>query len=158
MTDWHAHGPEGIIDVMAQERGLLDLAATLRAVGTEAPAPAPLEAVFFHRTLARWLGLAEGTVDGVTDPVEWDYGYWRADLVREQDLDDERQAFAAVLAWSADQPEETVRWWVKKDARGRIVDAAWTSDPPRLLDDAPVYAPPHLDELALRRLFSDDVE
>jgi hypothetical protein len=137
-------------------RGGLDLATTLRAVGAEPVARPPLEALFFHRTLARWLGLPEGTVDGVSDPVQWDYSWWRADLVREADRDfNGRLVFSAHLAAASDAPVETVRWWVLKDGRGRIVDADWLTAPPRLLDDE---TPPlrHLDDVDLQRLFADD--
>ena len=55
----------------------LDLAATLRAVGAEEERAADVDAGFFHRTLARWLGLPEGETQ-VKNPVRWDYGFWKA--------------------------------------------------------------------------------
>lgn len=156
MGDWRGARAGGIIVVMTGTRGILDLATTLRAVGAEPVARPPLEALFFHRTLARWLGLAEGVIDGVSDPVQWDYGWWRADLVREADRDvDGRLVFCAWLTPASDAPVETVRWWVKKDDRGRIVDANWLTDPPRLLDDEPP-AFRDLDASDLQRLFADD--
>lgn len=147
---------------MTGSRGTLDLATTLRAVGSEPATRPALEALFFHRTLARWLGLPEGVIDGVSDPVQWDYGWWRADLVREAEHDvDGRLVYCAHLAPASDAAIETVRWWVKKDGRGRIVEADWLTAPPRLLDedddgdDAPVNAR-HLDDVDLQRLFADD--
>jgi hypothetical protein len=142
---------------MTVARGSLDLAMALRAIGAE-PAPRPaVEALFFHRTLARWLGLPEGVVDGVAEPVEWDYGWWRADLTRHPEDDaDGRMVFAAHLASASHSPEETVRWWVKKDARGRIIEADWLTAPPRLLDDEPPTDAGPLDDGALVRLFADD--
>jgi hypothetical protein len=141
---------------MTGSRGDLDLAATLRAVGA-APSPPPvLEALFFHRTLARWLGLPEGVVDGVVDPVQWEYGWWRADLIHEGDDTDGRAIFCAHLAKSGEATVETVRWWVKKDSRGRIVAADWLTAPPRLLDDDAPLPSGALDDIELRRLFSDD--
>lgn len=152
----------------------LDLANALRAVG-QSVAPAPsIDAAFFHRTLARWLGLPEGKVDGVLSPVQWDYRYWRAELSREPARDVHgRQAFAAALSAQEDAPAEQVRWWVLKDARGRIVDAGWDSTPPRLVDNTDLGAPgcgpvtdqarlssadgPELlDHATLARLFGDD--
>jgi len=142
---------------MTVARGTLDLATALRAVGSEPAPPPPVEALFFHRTLARWLGLPEGVVDGVVDPVEWDYGWWRADLLRSPDDDaDGRMVFCAHLASASDGPVETVRWWVKKDARGRIIEADWLTAPPRLLDDEPAATVGPLDDVALGRLFADD--
>ena len=144
----------------------LDLANALRAVG-QSVTPAPsVDAAFFHRTLARWLGLPEGKVDGVLSPVQWDYRYWRAELSREPARDAHgRQAFAAALSAKEDAPPEQVRWWVLKDARGRIVDAGWDSTPPRLVDDVDLDDPDGapiadrslvLDHATVARLFGDD--
>jgi hypothetical protein len=152
---------------MSETRDRFDLATTLRAVGTEVVAAPELEASFFHRTLARWLGRPEGVVDGVKDPVTWDYPWWRADLVREDgDVVDGRVVYRAHLASGEGDVVETVRWWIQTDARGRIVEAAWLTPPPRLTDDdghhgrperrgaAPV--PLAVGEAELRRLFVDD--
>jgi hypothetical protein len=141
----------------------LDLASTLRALGAPAAPTPTVDAAFFHRTLARWLGLPEGKIDGVLSPVQWDYRYWRADLAREPARDvDGRDGFAAALSAREDAPAEEVRWWVLKDARGRIIDAGWDSDPPRLIDDVdlprPTIPPSPIDEATLARLYLDDDE
>lgn len=141
---------------MTGSRRDLDLATTLRAVGSAPSAPQALEALFFHRTLARWLGLPEGVVEGVVDPVQWDYGWWRADLIREGDDADGRAVYCAHLATTGETPVETVRWWVKKDTRGRIVEADWLSAPPRLLDDDAPPASREFDDVELQQLFTDD--
>jgi hypothetical protein len=143
---------------MAADKDHLDLAATLRAVGAvDVPAPV-VDALFFHRTLARWLGLPEGKVDGVSQPVQWDYRYWKAELRREPEHDsDSALAWCAELFATVDDPVEVVRWWVVKDDRGRITDAGWHSEPPQVRGPAPTRTlPPTPDAETLARLFSDD--
>jgi hypothetical protein len=151
---------------MSETRDRFDLATTLRAVGAEAVAAPELEASFFHRTLARWLGRPEGIIDGVKDPVTWDYPWWRADLLREDgDVVDGRVVYRADLSMGEGDVVETVRWWIRTDARGRIVEAAWLTPPPRLTDDGHPGGDEHLEaapmplavgEAELRRLFVDD--
>jgi hypothetical protein len=118
------------------------LAGALRALGA-APTRDDVDAGFFHRTLARWLGLPEGRAPSTSAsslaPVEWDYGFWKAELVRDgSDIDDAgrtRERWSAVLFRVADDVAERVAWTVTKDARGAIVDAAWLTPAPRLIDD-----------------------
>ncbi len=143
---------------MAADKDHLDLAATLRAVGAVEAAAPVVDALFFHRTLARWLGLPEGKVDGVSQPVQWDYRYWKAELRREPEHDrNNAHAWCAELFATADDPVEVVRWWIVKDESGRITDAGWHSDPPQVRGPAPVRTPPPAPDAAtLARLFSDD--
>ncbi|HEY1099720.1 MAG TPA: hypothetical protein VGF99_12375 [Myxococcota bacterium] len=149
---------------MVADKDTLDLAATLRAIGVATEPEPALDAVFFHRTLARWLGLPEGRVVGVSAPVQWDYRYWKAELRREPERDAsvgvvDAVAWCALLSSTADGPVEVVRWWVKKDAAGRIADAGWSSAPPRLLDRSVPSSPPVPalpDPATLARLFHDD--
>jgi len=152
-----------MVRVMPAENDSIDLAATLRAVGAVVEAAPVVDAMFFHRTLARWLGLPEGKVDGVNAPVQWNYRYWKAELRREPERDADAgvegaAAWCAELFSTADGPVEVVRWWVKKDERGRIADAGWHSAPPRVLDQvpAPSLLPTVPDEATLARLFADD--
>jgi hypothetical protein len=146
-------------DVSDVDGGLFGAAlkSTLAAVGAEARAPATLDPAFFHRTLARWLGLPEGR-SRVADPVSWSYRYWRAELRRDDAHDDgERRAYAASLSLTHhDQPEE-VSWWIHTNADGAIVDAGWRSAPPQLdVDDgADVVSAPVIDDEVARRLFDD---
>jgi len=145
---------------MAADHDPLDLAATLRAVGAVVEAAPVVDALFFHRTLARWLGLPEGKVDGVSAPVQWNYRYWKAELRREPERDgvDGAAAWCAELFSTADGPVEVVRWWVRKDERGRIAAAGWHGAPPRVLEQAPApsLVPALPDEATLARLFADD--
>ncbi len=141
----------------------LDLAATLRAVGAVVEAAPVVDAMFFHRTLARWLGLPEGKVDSVGAPVQWNYRYWKAELRREPDRDGAAgvigaAAWCAELFSTADGPVEVVRWWVKKDDRGRISEAGWHGTPPRVLEQspAPSLVPTPPDPETLARLFAED--
>ena len=79
-----------------------------------------------------------------------------ADLIREGDDADGRAVYCAHLATTGEAPVETVRWWVKKDTRGRIVEADWLSAPPRLLDDDAPPASREFDDVELQQLFTDD--
>lgn len=136
----------------------LDLAATLRAVGAEDEAAAVVDAGFFHRTLARWLGLPEGQ-SPVSNPVRWEYGFWKATF-EPQPNDGDKEVFAADLFRTRDGPVERVSWFVKKDARGRILEAGWLSEAPKLVDEAPVVEEdaPTLDDDTLARLLDDETE
>ena len=152
-----------MVRVMTADYDPLDLAATLRAVGAVVEAAPVVDALFFHRTLARWLGLPEGKVDDISAPVHWNYRYWKAELRREPKRDDAAgidgaAAWCAELFSTADGPVEIVRWWVKKDERGRIADAGWHGAPPRVLEAArtPSLLPALPDEATLARLFADD--
>jgi len=149
-----------------------DLAATLRAVGAQVDDNAPVvDAGFFHRTLARWLGLPEGR-SSARAPVQWEYGFWKATFEPQakgagavndagDSADDGRDLFAADLSRTRDGPIERVMWFVKKDARGRITEAGWLSAPPQLID-APASGAtdeaPTLDDATLARLLDDDTE
>jgi len=143
--------------------GDLDLLGTLRDVGA-GPAPAPsLSPVFFHRTLARWLGLPEGRGAHGTDAgTTWDFRVWRADFGRDPARDDgERLAYVAALREDADADIDLVaRWWVTKDAHGRIVDAGWEGEPPRLRAvlgiDGDDGATSSISEADVARLIADD--
>jgi hypothetical protein len=119
------------------------VAGTLRALGT-APVRVDIDAGFFHRTLARWLGLPEGRAPGTIDelgPIVWDYGLWKAELVRDDEADEDagdgrrRERWSAILHRVADAAPERVAWTVDKDARGAIVASAWRTAAPRLIDD-----------------------
>lgn len=146
-----------------------DLAATLRAVGAEVDDNPVVDAGFFHRTLARWLGLPEGR-STARAPVQWEYGFWKATFERlakgagavdDIDADDGRDVFAADLSRTRDGPIERVMWFVKKDARGRITEAGWLSAPPQLIDAKDSVAKdeaPTLDDATLARLLDDDTE
>lgn len=142
------------------DRDPLDLAAALRAVGADAAAPADdVDAGFFHRTLARWLGLPEGKAVGVQDPVRWDYGcFWKATL-EPISVDGDQETWGAELHRDRDGPVERVSWFVVKDTRGRILRAGWLSAAPRLVDDAPPPvddAPPAaLDEATVALLLEE---
>ena len=144
-----------------------DLAGALVGLGAERPAP-DIDAGFFHRTLARWLGLPEGRAPMSDVPlVEWDYGFWKAELERDEDdaagSDGElapgavrRERWSAMLFRVADEAPERVAWWVDKDERGAIVGSAWRTAAPSLLaarvdDDA---GP--LDDATMSRLLDAD--
>ena len=125
-------------DPLPSASGLL---GALRDVGSEPADDAVVDALFFHRTLARWLGLPEGRVDGVTAPVSWEYRFWKADLILERRDDNGREHWAAELAVAIDGPVERVSWWIIKDRRGRIQEATWSSAPPKVEDLIPPSAP-----------------
>jgi hypothetical protein len=146
---------------VASERDPLDLAAALRAVGNDdAGGDVDVDAGFFHRTLARWLGLPEGKAIGVSDPVRWDYGcFWKATLeplAKEGD----KETWGAELHRDRDGPVEKVEWFVVKDTRGRILRAGWLSAAPKLVadddDDDDDVPAPLLDEATVARLMDDN--
>ena len=135
--------------------GLVD---ALRAIGeSDAHDDLDIDAGFFHRTLARWLGLPEGRAPGQEQaPIVWDYAFWKAELVASGD-DGERSIFEALVHRSADAAPEHYRYWVVLDARGRISHCGWLGPVPRLLDDTMgAFASRPVDEAAVAALYRDE--
>ncbi len=136
----------------------LDLASALRAVGAVDEPDVVVDAGFFHRTLARWLGLPEGLGPRGADGVRWEYGFWKATF-EPLAADGDTATYAADLFRTREGPFERVSWFVKKDARGRIVEAGWLSAPPAIVaDDIDAAAAPALplDAALVARLTDDD--
>lgn len=148
------------------------LVGALAAVGAAA-VDVDVDAGFFHRTLARWLGLPEGRIPGGGDVlVEWDYRFWKAELSADG-LDEaavlaggavRRERWSAVLYRLVDDVPLRVAWTVDKNARGGIVGSAWLTAPPRLVADRAARAdraddrPPtdSLDDATVARLVDAD--
>ena len=120
----------GDIDVRATLAGLAPPATTVE-----------VSAGFFHRTLARWLGLPEGKQPGrkKSAPPLWDYDFWKAELHADDDAGagpaSGNVTYCARLFRSAAGEPEVVRYWVKLDASGRIHGSGWLTQAPALLDD-----------------------
>lgn len=143
----------------------LDVEAAL--AGLVPPRPSvDVTAAFFHRTLARWLGLPEGKPPGKkTEAPLWDYAFWKAEIVEEDgDVRASRRTFTARLYRRADGPAESHRYWLKIDDKGRIRGSGWLSEPPDLLSEdgdvgegEPRLVTPaaELDAAALAALFAD---
>jgi hypothetical protein len=149
------------------------LAGALAALGA-APAVVEVDAGFFHRTLARWLGLPEGRGPRSSlPPVEWDYAFWKAELTRDPDDDTSaaaadaadagarREHWSALLYRMADEAPLRVAWTVDKDGRGAIVGSSWRTAAPQLFaarpsDDAVVDGDADLDPAMLARLVDAD--
>ena len=139
---------------MAAQQDELDVKKALAGI---VPPEAALDvsAGFFHRTLARWLGLPEGRQPGRTRaaPPLWDYDFWKAELKNDAD-----GAWTAKLYRTERGQPEIVRYRVKLDAKGRIRASEWLTAPPNLVDDgASVFArATPLDPAAMPLLFLDN--
>ncbi len=119
-----------------------------------APPDDELDAGFFHRTLARWLGLPEGK-DGAATPVLWSYDFWKAEIVP-LGTGGGRRRFAAQVYRGHDARMERYEYWLELDDERRIRRSGWAGQAPDLTSDggvAPVDAPPSV--AALAALFSD---
>jgi hypothetical protein len=153
---------DGGVGAASRDAGLFSasLKSTLRAVGAEPGPKVTLDPAFFHRTLARWLGLPEGRTR-VADPVQWSYRYWRAELRRDEENDvGVRKAYAASLSRTYDAAPEQVAWWIQTNDAGAIIAAGWLSDAPAVdVDDADIgdgnVVGPVIDDDVARRLFDD---
>lgn len=135
----------------------LDLGLAL--AGIEPPAERiDVSAGFFHRTLARWLGLPEGKQPGKkkAEAPLWDYDLWKAELVDEGELAGGRAYTARVFRVAASEPEH-YRYWVRLDAGGRIKASGWLTKAPELFDaPRPSVPPAALSDRDLARVFEDD--
>lgn len=136
----------------------LDLGRAL--AGIEPPQErVEVSAGFFHRTLARWLGLPEGRQPGRKEAQAplWDYDFWKAELVEEGTDERGRRSYAARIFRVVTGGPELYRYWVKLDASGRIRSSGWMTDAPALVDAprAPVAAAT-LSDRDLARVFDED--
>lgn len=105
-----------------------------------APPVDEVEAGFFHRTLARWLGLPEGQGEA-PGPVLWSYDFWKAEIVP-LGAAHGRHRFAAQVYRGAELRPERYEYWLELDAKRRIRRSGWESQAPDLTADADTFAPP----------------
>lgn len=143
----------------------LDLGNAL--AGIEAPATegeteaVEISAGFFHRTLARWLGLPEGKQPARKKDAAplWDYDFWKAELVDDGFGDDDKHRYSARIYRAATRPPELYRYWVRIDGSGRIRASGWMTSPPNLMHSASAFMSAEaisIDERDARRLFADE--
>jgi hypothetical protein len=124
-------------------------------IGLGAPVSEPVEAGFFHRTLARWLGLPEGRPPGSRSvDVSWSYAFWKAELVRLWG-NGGRQIWTAQVFRGPQGPAEIYEYWIDLDERARIKRSGWLTSAPDLLAEHGGFAPPLVDQGAVARLFEE---
>lgn len=116
-----------------------ELADVLRAVAaSHLPLPAvEFDAAFFHRTLARWIGLdLTGAHAGDTNPV-WDYDFWKAELFEESAPPggEDRHFFCVDIHRGEGEGPERYRYWIELDEAGAIKGSGWLTEPPNLLGE-----------------------
>ncbi len=114
-----------------------------------APPDDELDAGFFHRTLARWLGLPEGRGEAPL-PVLWSYDFWKAEIVA---LGSERGRvrFAAAVFRGSAERAERYEYWLELDEAQRIRRSGWATRAPDLTRDLggfTVSPAPSMTELA----------
>ena len=98
-----------------------------------APPADEIDAGFFHRTLARWLGLPEGR-DAGTTPVLWSYDFWKAEIVPLESAG-ARRRYAAQVYRGLDAHMERYEYWLELDDQRRIRRSGWASGAPDLTSD-----------------------
>jgi hypothetical protein len=131
-------------------------------IGVTTPMGETINAGFFHRTLARWLGLPDGrSPSSQAVSVEWSYAFWKADLVRTWASSGSgtarRQIWAATVYLDESGEGVTYEYWLEFDQLAQIRKSGWISAAPDLLIDAPALPSIRtLDEPALASLFADD--
>ncbi|MCC7111786.1 MAG: hypothetical protein IT382_21000 [Deltaproteobacteria bacterium] len=119
-----------------------------------APPEDELEAGFFHRTLARWLGLPEGR-GGAEAPVLWSYDFWKAEIV-ELGAAQGRVRYAAHVYRGASARAERYEYWLELDGTRRIRRSGWLSQAPDLMREGDAFLPPPPPDAAeLAALFHD---
>jgi hypothetical protein len=104
----------------------------------------PVAAGFFHRTLARWLGLPEGRMPSKAPDVTWSYSFWKAELAQVE-ADGARQTWEARVFQTASERDEdaaTFRYWIELDKQARIKRSGWLSAPPDLLSERDTWQRP----------------
>lgn len=108
---------------------------------------ADVEAGFFHRTLRRWMGLAPDDEPAAALTPEWDYGFWKAELLEEGERTEHAAALTGgsrptrvstwcAVIWRGEATEpERYRYWVALDEHGFIQGSGWLTKAPDLLGD-----------------------
>lgn len=108
---------------------------------------ADIDAGFFHRTLRRWMGLSPDDEPAAAHTPEWDYGFWKAELHEEGELQHHAAALAGgatptrvstwcAVVWRGEAAEpERYRYWVATDTQGFIQGSGWLTKAPDLLGD-----------------------
>ncbi|MBI1947370.1 MAG: hypothetical protein HYS27_16875 [Deltaproteobacteria bacterium] len=129
-----------------------------------APPEDELDAGFFHRTLARWLGLPEGKGAPAT-PVLWSYDFWKAEIVPLGTVSPRgapvgsgrgRARFAAQVYRGADATVERYEYWLELDDARRITRSGWETRAPDLASESGAFTPPTAPgAAALAALFRD---
>lgn len=109
---------------------------------------ADVDAGFFHRTLRRWMGLSPDDEPAAARTPEWDYGFWKAELHEEGELQHHAAALAGgatptrvstwcAVVWRGEAAEpERYRYWVATDTQGFIQGSGWLTSAPDLLGDS----------------------
>lgn len=105
-----------------------------------APPEDEIDAGFFHRTLARWLGLPEGKGQPAT-PVLWSYDFWKAEIVPLGTLRG-RARFAAQVYRGGSVAVERYQYWLELDDAHRITRSGWETRAPDLTREASAIPPP----------------
>lgn len=124
-----------------------------------APPEDELDAGFFHRTLARWLGLPEGKGAPAT-PVLWSYDFWKAEIVPlgspPHGTGRGRARFAAQVYRGAEATVERYEYWLELDDARRITRSGWETRAPDLASESGSFTPPATPgAAALAALFRD---
>lgn len=141
--------------------GNLGLGAALAGIEPPNAAGVEITAGFFHRTLARWLGLPEGRQPSRKKDAAplWDYDFWKAELVDDGFVNERHVYTAKVYRADSTQTPEVYRYWVRVDSAGRIRASGWLTDAPDLVSSGSKFAPGDVEKIAardLRRVFADD--
>lgn len=130
-------GPSSREGKAARPAGSLVLDEALAGI---APPRDELEAGFFHRTLARWLGLPEGRGQAEA-PVLWSYDFWKAEIV-ELGAAQGRVRYAAHVYRGASARAERYEYWLELDGARRIRRSGWLSQAPDLMREVDAFLPP----------------
>lgn len=142
-----------------QDADTFDLQRAL--IGLAAPPAEVVEAGFFHRTLARWLGLPEGRVPGRAAPdVSWSYSFWKAELTQTSAEEAGKQRWEAHVFRGPTSTAERYAYWIELDERARIRRSGWLTAAPDLLREDTAFGadspPGPFDSGTLRRIFEAD--
>lgn len=145
-----------------------DLLLTIADAHRPSDPASDVDAGFFHRTLRRWMGLAPDDEPAAARTPEWDYGFWKAELVEEGELSGHAAALAGgatptrvstwcAIVWRGEAHDpERYRYWVATDALGFVKGSGWLSKAPDLLGDgSSAFSGGDVDEGVVAALMAD---